>query len=224
MFIICFTLCSALVLWSCSLRLPNQPFRIPAADFILLVVLAALPFIEFLLGRLATHAMEARYALGCIIAISALVSIALGPLLRKRVGGPVLLVLIFSAVALRGFWDIRSQRQEYRAEESSMVMTPEIRAAIMASPSGLLYTQDIQLFGFLAFHDPDATTVAHPALVYSHEDAGNALQWQRRQCSSQLKPQIVHFTTSYRMPALREHRNRARRTYLRVERGRLELD
>lgn len=132
-------------------------------------MLAALPILEFLLGRFVTHAMESRYALGSVIAISALAPLALDPLLRRPVAGSLILLVLFASVAAKGILNIRTQRQERNAQEASMVMTPEVRAAILASPSKLLYTQDIQAFGFLLFHDPDATTTAHLALVYSKE-------------------------------------------------------
>ena len=59
---------------------------ISAAEWVLLLTLAALPFCGYLLARFVTHSIEVRYVLGAVVAISAMVAIAMSPLAAARCG------------------------------------------------------------------------------------------------------------------------------------------
>lgn len=182
-----------LALWSCLRQLSSKTLRLPLAELVFLVTLAALPFVACLLGRFVTGAMEPRYALGSVIGIAALLAIALAPLFRYRPAGSLVLLLLFAALAHIGFAGIRAVQLSRQKALTSLILSPQIKAAVMASPSGLLYFHDIDLFGFAACYLPDDSVRSRLALVYS---SNQELRWNRTDVSSRL---VLHLKslTSY---------------------------
>jgi len=170
-----------LVLWGCIRQLSSKTLL--DAEFVFLITLSALPFVGFLLGRFVTHAMEPRYALGSVIGIAALLSIALVPLFRNDTIGRVALLLLFAAFAWMGLLGVRAEQRARQNALASLIVSPEIMTAVMASPSKLLYTQDIDLFGFVAYHEPNADVRSHMALVYSTDQE---MRWNRSATSSRI--------------------------------------
>lgn len=62
----------------------------------------------------------------------------------------------------------------------------------MASPTKLLYTQDIDLFGFLAFHRADSDILSHLVLVYSPNEE---MRWIHSGSDSRTVANLKSFTT-----------------------------
>jgi hypothetical protein len=133
----------ALVIWGCIRQWCGKTLKLPDAEFVSLLTLAALPGFAFLLGHFVTHAMESRYALGAVIGIAALLSIALVPVLRNRVACFLILALLFAGFAWKGMLGTRAERRDTDHALATLVVPPKVIAAIMASPTHLLYTQDI---------------------------------------------------------------------------------
>jgi Dolichyl-phosphate-mannose-protein mannosyltransferase len=173
----------ALVLWGCIRTWRGKSLRLPDAEFVFLLTLAALPVFAFLLGHFVTHYMEARYALGAVTGIAALLSIALAPVLRNRVAGFLLLALLFAGFAWKGMLGTQAERRNRDLDLATLVVPPKVMAAIMASPTQVLYTQDIDLVGFLAFHDADAGMLQHMALVYSEDEE---MRWNHFETDSRI--------------------------------------
>jgi 4-amino-4-deoxy-L-arabinose transferase-like glycosyltransferase len=172
-----------LVLWGCLHQLRRKTLMLLDAELVFLVTLAALPFVGFVLGRYVTHAMEPRYALGSIIGIAALLSIALVPLLRYKLIGQVAFLLLCVVFVCKGIAGIYAEQRARQDGLSSLIVSPEIMAAVMASPSKLLYTQDIDLFGFAQFNEPDGDVRSHMALVYSMDQE---MRWNHSATSSRI--------------------------------------
>jgi hypothetical protein len=61
----------------------------------------------------------------------------------------------------------------------------------MASPSKLLYTQDIDFFGFASFYEPDADVRSRLALVYSRDEE---MRWSHSDTSSLIVLHMKSFT------------------------------
>jgi hypothetical protein len=185
-----------LVLWGCIRQLRSKTLMLLDAESVFLITLAALPFVGFLIGRYVTHAMEPRYALGSVIGIAALLSIALVPLLRYKIIGRVVLLLLFAVFICKGIVGIRAEQKARLDALSSLIVSPEIMAAVMASPSKLLYTH-IDLFGFVAYHEPDADVRPHMALVYS---ADEDMRWNHSDASSLTAFHLKLFTSYTILP------------------------
>ncbi len=157
-----------------------------------LLTLAGLPFFTFLLGRFVTHAMEPRHSLGAMMGLAALVAIAVEPLLRRQIAGSVLLLLLFAGTLWMGVERIGAVAAARREALANTVLPEQIRAAMMQSPTKMLYTQDIDLLGFLAFHETDPTLLAHIVLVYSRDEE---MRWIHSGSDSRTVTNLKSFTT-----------------------------
>ena len=180
-----------LVLWSCFRQMRSQTLRLPDAEFVFLIMLAALPFFGFLLARFVTHAMEPRYVLGSIIGIAALLAIALVPILRNNTIGRITLLLLFATFAYNGITGVRAAPRARQDALASLILSPQVKAAILASPSKLLYTQDTDLLGFASLYGPDADVRQHMALVYSKDEE---LRWNHIDTASRIVLHLKSFT------------------------------
>ena len=179
------------VLWMCVRQWRRNTLRLPDAEFVFLLALAGLPMVAFLLGRLVTHAMEPRYALGAIIGICALLAIAMTPLLRSRTIYFTIAVVLFAGFAWKGTVDVRAAQVATRQALSALVISPAVKAALLANPTHLLYTQDVDLFAFLAFHEPDRELFQHVVLVYS---AVEEMRWNGAGTDSRIVTNLKSFT------------------------------
>ncbi len=186
-----------LVLGSCVRQMRSKTLNLPDAEFVFLITLAALPFFGFLLGRFVTHTMEPRYVFGSIIGIAALLAIALVPILRNNTIGRIALFVLFAAFVCKGAVGIRAVQRARQDALSYLILSPEVKAAITASPSKLLYLQDIDLFGFMAYYEPDADVRSHMALVYSRDQE---IRWNHSDASSLTALHLKSFTPYIILP------------------------
>jgi hypothetical protein len=180
-----------LVLWGCLRQLRSMAVTLPDAEFVFLIVLAALPFVSFLLGHFITHAVEARYTIGSIIGIAALLSIALAPLFRHRTAARFLLALLFVAIAIKGIATAHAEKQFAQRILPTLVVSPEVKAAVLASPSQLLYTQDVDLILSVSYHAPDPEMSSRLALVYSRDEE---MRWNHNDPGSRIAIHMKSFT------------------------------
>jgi hypothetical protein len=179
-----------LVLGSCVRQMRSKTLNLPDAEFVFLITLAALPFLGFLLG-FVTHAMEPRYVLGSIIGIAALLAIALAPFLRNCVIGRIALLLLFATFTYNGITGVRAASRARQDALASLILSPQVKAAILASPSKLLYTQDTDIFGFATYYEPDADVRSHMALVYSRDEE---MRWNHMDAASRIVLHLKSFT------------------------------
>jgi len=180
----------AFVLWSSIRERRDKAIRLPEAEFVFLLTLAALPIFAYLLGHFVTHAMESRYALGAVLGITGLLSIALVTVLRNRIACSLVFALLFAWFTWNGMMGVRAARSYRDQSVAAMVVPPKVMAAIMASPTQMLYTQDIDLVGFLAFHDADAKVLQHVALVYSVDEE---MRWNHSETDSRIVENLKSF-------------------------------
>jgi 4-amino-4-deoxy-L-arabinose transferase-like glycosyltransferase len=178
----------ALVVWSCIRQRRDKTLSLPDAEFTFLLALAGLPVFVFLLGHFVTHAMEARYALGAVMGMVALLALALVPVLRNRAAGFLILVVLFVGFARKGIEGVRAEQRVRQSVLSELVLSPKIKAAILASPTQMLYTQDIDLFGLVAFHETDPEVQRHLALVYSTEEE---MRWNHSETDSRIVEHLM---------------------------------
>jgi hypothetical protein len=183
-------LCASVIAWAVFRQQRNKTLVLPNAELVFLLTTAGMPFISFLVGRFLTHAMEPRYVLGSITGISAILAVALVPLLRRDAAGSIVLLLLFAAFTFRGFLSIRGQRAAAQETQSSAYLSPQIVDAVMASPSRLLYTQDIDLFALATGYVQQRAMASHLALVYSSEQE---LRWNHSDAASRIALHLRSF-------------------------------
>jgi len=185
-------LCAAFVFWSCIVQIRTGQIAMHLPEFIFLLTLAGLPVFAFLIGHFVTHAMEPRYALGAIVGISVLSAISISPSLRlPKLGAGILLILV-AAFTWRSFQQVRAAKTSRDMQLASMVLAPAIKAAIMNTPSQLLYVQDVDAFGFAQFHEGDRNVLSHMALVYS---ATQEMKWNHTETGTRIVTHLKRVET-----------------------------
>ena len=184
-------LLTVIVLWRCIRLWHSGSLRLPDAEFVCLLVLAALPVFVFLLGHFVTHAMEPRYALGAVIGMAALLAIALLPVLESRVVGWLILGSLVVGFVWKGAQVARAERAYRAYAREVLVISPQVKAAILASPTQRLYTQDVDLFAAVAFHGADTDALQHLGLVYSEAEE---MRWLQSETDSRIIEDLKTFT------------------------------
>jgi hypothetical protein len=157
-------------LWG-AVRLVRHPVRtMLKAEYVLLITLTATPLFGYLLAVCVTHSIFERYVICTTLGMIILEAVAVSPLLESRRRSRILLggmVLVFLA---HGVQRLSIERRETKQRLAKLVFSPEIKAEILNSPSGLLYTQDMATFFFTRFYEPDPEIRSRLALVVSREE------------------------------------------------------
>jgi hypothetical protein len=188
---------SCFVLWSCVRQARGGTVQLPASEAVLLLALGALPFLGFLLARLGSHVFEVRYVLGAVVGITALVAIGLSPLFRRQRAWNDALLLLFSAVAVSCVAHVALAQIQSRAVLSALNLSPEIKAAILASPDKQLYIQHLGLFEFASCYEPDPDLRSRMTLVYSKDQE---IHWGHMDMASLIALHMRNFTSFHIVP------------------------
>lgn len=146
-----------------------QRRMLPFADAVFVVVLTLLPFFGFVLARFVTHSFEVRYVLGALIGVSVLLALALRDVLA-RPSLTLLTVMLCGAVGVGGWVRITDEMRTSRTIMDGLVVPDAVKAAVLASPTGRLYVQDMGHFDVASLYEPDVEMRARLALVYSREN------------------------------------------------------
>ena len=168
---------------------PN--FCIAAAEWVLLLVLAALPFCGYVLARFVTHSIEVRYVLGAMVAISAMLAIAIGTTLRRDAVFNTVLVVLGLGIVGAGAVRIHAEQNKTTLRLTSLVLPAEVKAALGANLDGRLYVQDMGAFEEDRYYEPDAEVRARMTLVYSRAEE---MRWNRHDTMALTAMHIAHFT------------------------------
>ena len=185
---------AAALVWGCARQIfgrGGHELRIPVAEWVLMLVLAALPFCGYLLARFVTHSIEVRYVLGAAVAISAMVGVAIGPWLRRD--GVFAAVMVALGVAIVGAGAARIHAEQRKSAErlASLLLPAEVKSALDANPDGRLYMQDMGAFEEDRTYEPDADVRARMTLVYSRAEE---MRWNRHDTMALTAMHIARFT------------------------------
>ena len=161
------------------------------AEWVLMLVLAAMPLLAYALARVVTHSIEARFALGAMVAIAAMVGVALAPWLRRDAVFHFALVVLGVGIAGGGVVRIHAEQRKTAARLTSLVLPPEAKAALQTSADGRLYVQDMGAFEEDRYYEPDAVVKARMTLVYS---ADEEMRWNRHDTMALTAMHLRQFT------------------------------
>jgi 4-amino-4-deoxy-L-arabinose transferase-like glycosyltransferase len=186
-----FVLCAVALIAGSIYRLRNRTLSLPLPEAVFAITLAALPFFGFLLARFVTHSIEVRYVLGAIIGITVLLAAVLAPALRRDATYRLGIFFLFVAVLVTGVIHIHSEALTSEQLRMSLILTPEQKAAVLASPSQLLYIQDIGHFEVASYYEPDLIVGSHMALLYSRDEE---LRWDQHDTVSLTAMHMRAFT------------------------------
>jgi hypothetical protein len=183
---------AATLVWGCARGMRGGlGLRIPAAEWVLLLVLAALPFWGYLIARFVTHSIEVRYVLGAVVAISAMLAVAIGPWLRRDAVFAAVMVVLGMAIVCADAARIHAEQLKSAQRLTSLVLPAEVKAALDANPEVRLYVQDMGAFEEDRYYEPDADVRARMTLVYS---CAEELRWNRHDTMALTAMHIARFT------------------------------
>jgi hypothetical protein len=156
-----------LSLWVYGRGLREKTILSYEPEQVFLVALAALPLFGYGLALFTSPVLEPRFVLGLVIGIAALSAFGLFSLCQSDRCGQLILAALFVAIAFSGGVHIWAEHEAATEMMHSMKLRPELKAALMTSPSQTLYIQDIECFASVAFFEPDPEVRSRIALVYS---------------------------------------------------------
>ena len=187
---------AAALMWGCTRQIFRREMRgrgprIPAAEWVLMLVLAALPFCGYLLARFVTHSIEVRYVLGAVVAISAMVAVVISPWLRRDGVFAAVMITLGVGIIGAGAARIHAEQKKSEARLASLVLPAEVKSALIANPDGRLYVQDMGAFEEDRYYEPDADVRARMTLVYSRAEE---LRWNRHDTMALTAMHIARFT------------------------------
>jgi uncharacterized membrane protein len=185
---------AAALVWGCAQQIfgrGGRELRIPVAEWVLMLVLAALPFCGYLLARFVTHSIEVRYVLGAAVAISAMLAVSISPWLRRDGVFAAVMVALGVAIVASGAMRIHAQQHKTEARLASLLLPAEVEAALIANPDGRLYVQDMGAFEEDRYYQPDADVRARMTLVYSRAEE---MRWNRHDTMALTAMHIARFT------------------------------
>lgn len=156
------------LIWGCVLRWRRGDTKLPKAEAVFLVLLAALPFFGFLLARFVTHSIEVRYVLGALIGVTLLMVVASAPYVGQLAGRKVVTCLML-AVVIVNLLHIRIEAANAKHTLSGLTIPESVKRSILATPDGLLYLQNMGKFEVAQYYEPDLELRKRIAAVYSAE-------------------------------------------------------
>jgi hypothetical protein len=175
----------------CIFRLRTRRRAVPSAEVVFLLALAALPLFGVALAVFVTHSIEVRYVLSAIIAIAIFFAIAVEPLLR-RLSWRGLATLLASGLLVAGVIRVRDEHAKSMQQLALLVVSPALKAQLLALPDSHLYIQDMGHFEVASYYEPDPDIRSRLALLYSHE---NELQYDRHDTASLTAEHMQRFTS-----------------------------
>jgi hypothetical protein len=115
----------------------------PVTEWAMVFLVALLPVFAFALGRLVTHALEARHSIGAIVGVSTLIAVAVAALLERRaVFYGVLTAMLVGSVVVNG-GRIREAASETRSTLAELSLPENLHAAVDGSKDKNIYFQDL---------------------------------------------------------------------------------
>ncbi len=177
------------LVWACVRAMRAR--EIPAAEWVLLGTLAALPFFGYLMARFVTHSIEVRYVLGAVVAIGAMVAVAMRDWLKRDAvfSGVVagLLVALIGSGAAR----VIGERRAAAETMADLVLPVDVQKALDTNGDGTFYIQDMGWFLTASEYEPDPAVRARLALVYS---SAEELRWDKHDTMALTAMHLQHFT------------------------------
>jgi len=179
------------VLWGFLRLLRARAIQLPACEAVLLIALCALPFFGYLLASLTSHTFEPRFVVGSLFGTAALLAISLSPAFRREPAWNDALLLLFLSLGVLGVVHILAARISSKHDLSALTVTPQIKQALLSSPSQQLYFQNVEVFEFANYYEPDPDIRSRMTLVYSRDQE---MRWNHMDTSSLHATHMRNFT------------------------------
>jgi hypothetical protein len=187
-------LAALILVWGCVRVLRCGATRVTNPEAVLLILLAALPIFGYLLAIVVRTTLEFRFLHGVEVGIAPLIAVAISPLLRRKPAGKLILAALFIAVAGVGIVHIHTRQAAAQRVLSKLRVAPNVKAALMASPTQLLYFEGSYTFSAANYYEPDPEVRSRMALVYSRDVELNSLHADTASLTAEHMRAFTDFT------------------------------
>jgi hypothetical protein len=158
------------VLWSFRRELRDGRLAATAPEYLIVLLLVLLPVFAFVLGKLVTHALEARHSIGAILGMVTVMAIALLPVLRDGRRFAVVMVVLLAGIVVVNAGRIRTSSVESAQVMQELTLSSAMLAQVNANPDPNIYFQDLGEWERASLYEPDPALRARLVLVYSLDE------------------------------------------------------
>lgn len=139
--------------------------RLPSAELVFLLLLAAFPVLGYGLALAATHYVEGRFIQPAVIGMAALLAILAAPLLQQRSVGRAVPWLLFLAIAGIGVSNIRTERSRSQSMLASLIPDRATQASLDRFRGRPIYCVNHFQFEFIHYYSPSPEIRSRVTLV-----------------------------------------------------------
>jgi hypothetical protein len=143
--------------------------RLPHAEAAFVLILSAFPILVYLLARFVTHFAESRYIQPAIIGITAILAVLMASLLERKTTGRIVLVSLFAAIAISGFFRIRSEKEQGLSTMASLALDPVTQRSLGATPDQPIYVANSTVFFIVGTYSPSPDLRSRIMVVYPED-------------------------------------------------------
>ncbi len=186
-----FVLFAVLLVLGYVRQIRKRSVEILNEEIVFLVVLAALPFLGYLMAHVL-HSYEVRYMLGAMVGIAPILAITLTPIFRNKTAARLLPLLLCIAIATIAAARIQWESKVTQQQMASLFFSPTQKAALLATPTQTLYIQNFGSYSEAAYYEPDPEIRSRLALLYSSDEE---LRWRMRDTNSLTALHMQSFTS-----------------------------
>jgi uncharacterized membrane protein len=158
------------VVWSGVRAVRGGELAATQPELLIVVLLVLMPVFAFVLGRLVTHALEARHSIGAIVGIATLIGIAMLPQLESRRDFNFYMAALLVGIVAVNTQRIRASALESKDILATLTLSSQMLSQIDAGDDRNIYFQDLGEWETASLYEPDAALRARLVLVYSRAE------------------------------------------------------
>ncbi|MGA2896272.1 MAG: glycosyltransferase family 39 protein [Acidobacteriaceae bacterium] len=143
--------------------------RLSHAEAAFVLLFSAYPILVYLLARFVTHFAESRYTQSAMIGITAIFAVLMAPLLERKTTGRIVLVSLFAAIAISGFFRVRSEKELGLSTMSSLALDPVTQRSLEATAGQPIYVANATVYFIVGYYSPSPDLRSRIRIVYSED-------------------------------------------------------
>jgi hypothetical protein len=151
--------------------------RLPHAEAAFVLILSAYPILVYLLARFVTHFAESRYTQPALIGITAILAVLMASFLERKTSGRIVLASLFAAIAISGFFRIRSEKELGLSTMASLALDTVTQHSLEATRDQPIYVANPTVFFIVGYYSPSPDLRSRIRVVYSEDPKNYSEAW-----------------------------------------------
>jgi hypothetical protein len=104
-----------------------------------------------------------------MIGITAILAVLMSSLLERKTTGRIVLVSLFAAIAISGFFRIRSKKEQGLSTMASLALDPVTQRSLEATRDQPIYVANATVFSIVGYYSPSPDLRSRIRVVYSED-------------------------------------------------------